>query len=133
MASTIASLFPVEWTFADVLEHLGGIPLHRIRAYPPPGMATEEDVLEAESRTGRICELIDGVLVEKTMGYRESLVATAMIRYLGDCAEKQDLGIVLAPDGTLKILPGQVRIPDVSFISWARFPGRQLPPEPIPA
>ena len=28
---------------ADVLAHLGGIPLDRIRAVPPPGTATEED------------------------------------------------------------------------------------------
>ena len=25
-----------------------------------------------------------------------------------------------------------MRIPDVCFISWDRFPNRQLPPEPIP-
>jgi Uma2 family endonuclease len=29
-------------------------------------------------------------------------------------------------------MPGIVRIPDVSFISWARLPGRVLPPEAIP-
>ncbi len=134
MATTIVpSVLPVEWTFADVLEHLGGIPLHRVRAVPPPGMATEKDVLEAESRTGRICELVDGVLVEKTMGYYESLLAAILIRLLGDFVEKHNLGIVLGEAGTLKILPKQVRIPDVSFIGWERFPGHRLPPEPIPA
>ena len=32
---------------------------------------------------------------------------------------------MLAPDGLLKILPGQIRAPDVSFIRWERLPARQ--------
>ncbi len=134
MATTVApSVLRVEWTFADVLENLGGIPPHRVRAVPPPGTATEKDVLEAESRTGRICELVDGVLVEKTVGYYESLLGMFLGRLLGEFVEKHGLGIVLGEAGTLKILPKQVRIPDVCFIGWDRFPGRQLPREPIPA
>jgi Uma2 family endonuclease len=133
MATVAPSLLPVEWTIADVLAHLGGISADRIRAVPAPGTATEQDVLKAESRTGRICELVDGVLVEKTMGYYESLLASFLIRLLGDFVEKHHLGIVLGEGGTLKILPNQVRIPDVSFIAWERFPGGRLPPEPIPA
>ena len=34
--------------------------------------------------------------------------------------------------GHAQILPHQVRVPDVCFISWDRFPGRTLPAEPIP-
>jgi len=133
MATTVSPLFPAEWTIADVLAQLGGIPADRIPALPPVGTATEKDVLEAKSRCGRICELVDGVLVEKTMGYYESLVAATLIHLLREFAEKHDLGIVLGPDGTLKILPTQVRIPDVSVILWEHFPERQLPGEPIPA
>jgi Uma2 family endonuclease len=33
----------------------------------------------------------------------------------------------------LRILPRQVRIPDVSFISWEKFPGGKLPRVQIPA
>ena len=133
MATDLSSQTSTEWTFADVLTHLGGIPLERIRAYPPPGSATEKDVLEIESRTGRICELIDGVLVEKTMGYYESRLAAIIIHLIEAFLEGHDLGIVLAPDGTLQILPGQVRIPDVCFLSWEKFPDRELPRQPIPA
>jgi len=122
-----------DWTLADMLEHLGAIPPNRIRMYPFPGTATEKDVLEAERRFGRICELVDGVLVEKTMGYYESRVAVAVSFFLELHLRDKNLGIVLGADGTLKILPDQVRIPDVCFISWERFPNRQLPPEPIPA
>ncbi|MCA1594933.1 MAG: Uma2 family endonuclease, partial [Chloroflexi bacterium] len=45
---------------------------------------------------------------------------------------KNDLGIVLGEAGMLRLAPGLVRAPDVSFISWDRFPGGQLVPEPIP-
>jgi Uma2 family endonuclease len=100
--------------------------------FPPPGTATENDVLTAEGHTGRICELIDGVLVEKTMGYLESLVAAEIIYLLKTFLKTHDLGIVLGEAGTLRILPHQVRVPDVCFIAWERFPNRQLPREPIP-
>ena len=32
-------------TLADVIEHLGGIDPRRVRAAPPPGKATEKDLL----------------------------------------------------------------------------------------
>jgi Uma2 family endonuclease len=131
--TSIPSAIPAEWTLADMLEHLGDLPPNRIRMYPPLGTATEKDVLEAESRFGRICELVDGVLVEKTMGYYESMVASEIIRLLGNFVHEHDPGIVLGEAGTLRVLPSQVRIPDVCFIAWERFPGRRLPAEPIPA
>jgi len=134
MATTVcASSFPADWTVADLLEQLGDVPPNRIRVGPPPGTATEQDVIDVENRSDRLCELVDGVLVEKTMGYKESLLAVAMASYLRQFVRKHDLGIVLGADGTLKILPRQVRIPDVCFIAWNRFPGRELPEAPIPA
>ena len=100
---------------------------------PTPGTAVEQDVLNAIDHEDRICELIDGVLVEKTMGYIESALAMAIGEYLRRFVRKDKLGMVLGPDGTLQILPHQVREPDVSFISWDRFPGGRLPEKPIPA
>jgi Uma2 family endonuclease len=44
-----------------------------------------------------------------------------------------NLGVVTAPDGTIRLFPGLVRIPDVSFASWGRFPDRRIPQKPIPA
>jgi len=133
MATVLQSVFPTEWTVADMLTHLGGIPLERIRMVPPPGMATEADVLQAKSRFHRICELIDGVLVEKTMGYYESFLAVEIAHLLKLFLQQHDLGIVLGEAGTLRILPGQVRIPDVCFLRWEQFPNRELPREPVPA
>jgi Uma2 family endonuclease len=124
---------PSDLTLADVWASLGRIPLERICMSPPPGMATPKDVIEADDRADRLCELIDGVLVQKTMGYYESLIAVKIIQFLAAFVDARGLGIVLGEGGMLRILPQQVRIPDVCFISWERFPNRQLPKEPIPA
>ena len=119
-------------TLDDLLKRLGRVPLHRIRLHPPPGTATEADVLIYPHGEKHLCELVDGVLVEKPMGYYESLLAGILIHLLRIFLDSHDLGIVLAPDGALRLAPGLVRIPDVCFISWERFPNRELPAEPIP-
>jgi Uma2 family endonuclease len=132
-APAVPSPPPANWTLADLVASLGGIPLDRIRVSPPFGTATEKDVLEVERQTGCPCELIDGTLVEKTMGYFESFLAARINHLIQMFLATHDLGIVLGADGTLRILPQQVRVPDVCFISWKRFPNRELPAEPIPS
>jgi Uma2 family endonuclease len=131
MATVLQSAIPIGWTAADLMAELGGISLERIRMYPPPGMATEEDVVRADLREDRLCELIDGVLVEKTMGTYESLLAMEIAHLLKLFLDRHDLGVVLGADGMLRILPEQVRTPDVCFISWERFADRQVPSEPV--
>jgi hypothetical protein len=46
------------WTAADLVERFGAIPLWRIRLEPPPGAATEEDVIAIRDREKRLCELV---------------------------------------------------------------------------
>ena len=58
-------------TLADLQERFGPIPAARIRYDPPPGTATGEDVIALEARENRLFELVDGVLVEKAMGFAE--------------------------------------------------------------
>jgi len=60
-------------------------------------------------------------------------LAVELIHLLKVFLETHELGIVLGADGALRILPNQVRVPDVCFISWEKFPRRELPREPIPA
>jgi Uma2 family endonuclease len=118
---------PIEWSLADLRRHLGGIPLKRIRLYPPPGMATEEDALQLHEREGAICEVIDGILVEKVPGCYESVLTGLIAYWLNAFLEKHPLGVATGPDGMLRILPKRSRVPDVSFIRWERFPKRKLP------
>ncbi len=118
-------------TLADLLDRLGGVPLNRIRFHPSPGTAVEMDVLESDKQ-GLLCELVDGVLVEKAMGIRESLLACFLIEILGPFVRQRNLGLLTGEQGALRLFPGLVRIPDVAFISWDRVPNRRVPDDPIP-
>jgi Uma2 family endonuclease len=121
----------VTWTAVSLAANFGAIPLERIWTHPAPGEATEEDVIEICDHHDRLCELIDGVLVEKTVGYRESLLAFNLARLLGNFVAEHNLGIVLGADGLTRLRPGQIRIPDAAFISLQRIPDRQLPDQPF--
>jgi len=118
-------------TVAELVQRLGVGP-ERIRMQPWPGTATEQDVIDIDVHENRLCELVDGVMVKKTVGQYESRVAVVLIFFLEYYTHKHGRGIVLGEAGTLRIMPHLVRIPDVSFISWKRLPGRKLPAEPIP-
>jgi Uma2 family endonuclease len=117
---------------ADLVKRLGKIPLDRICFTPPPGTATERDLRAAMRRNGRLYELVDATLVEKPMGLKESIIAGQVLTEIGVFARQHDLGIPSAPDGTVRLLKGLVRAPDVAFFCWDKLPGRLLPPNPIP-
>lgn len=114
-------------TVADLVERLDDIPLSRIRLRPVPGTATEQDVIHAESRFGRLCELVDGILVEKAVGHYESRVGGVVFHRIESFLEDHDLGIAYPADGMTRLLDGLIRLPDVSFYSWRHFPDRLLP------
>jgi Uma2 family endonuclease len=116
----------------DFHARLGNIPADRIRANPLPGTATEADVLEVHRREGVLCELIDGALVQKPPGFRESVLACALIEYLGRFNRTHRLGVLTGPSGMVRLRPGLVRSSDAALAFWHRFPDRQLPTEPIP-
>jgi Uma2 family endonuclease len=74
---------------------------------------------------------VDGVLVEKAMSSFESLIAAILIRLIGNFLDTNNLGVLLGADGQLWILPTKMRLPDVSFIRWERFPGGKLPDDRV--
>lgn len=113
-------------TTRELLDRVGDVPLFRVCFDPFPGTATEQDVVEIHAKTDRLFELVDGILVEKAMGVPSSFLASILIYFLNGWVIPRNLGAVLASDGMLRLRPGLVRIPDVSFIPWARFPGRQI-------
>lgn len=118
-------------TLADLVERFGPMPDGRIRTDPPPGTATEQDVIDIEARESRLCELVDGVLVEKTVGYYESYLAVQLGYFLAGFVRRRRLGVVAGEAGMMRLSAGLVRIPDVSFVSWNRFPERRVPRVPI--
>jgi Uma2 family endonuclease len=119
-------------TIGDLLKRLGHIPAERVRLRPSPGTATEKDVLDVLNRENVPCELVEGTLVEKAMGYEESEIAGLLLTFLNIFVRPRKLGIVTGADGTIRLFPGLVRIPDVAFASWGCFPDRKRPKARIP-
>lgn len=113
-------------TVAQMVHRLGDIPLDRIRMQPPPGTATEDDVIKT-----KLCELVDGVIVKKAMAFIESSLAAVLIGLIRDYLKEHRIGIVVAPDAVMRILPNQVREPDVSFISARQMPDGKVPKDPV--
>jgi Uma2 family endonuclease len=115
---------------AEWLRALGGIPLERIIFDPWPGTATEADLLRLVERDKRLCELIDGTLVEKPVGYWEALIAQNLATDLGAYVRGKGLGAVSGADSTLRMAStGRIRLPDLCFVSRDRLPKTR---EPVP-
>jgi len=128
---TGAGLPEYDVTLADAAARFGPMPLRRIRSDPAPGAATEEDLVRINEGGERLCELIDGTLLEKTVGNYESWLAGQVFELLSLFVKRHRLGVVLLPDGMYRLRPGLVRLPDVSFVSWDRLPGGTIPDEPV--
>ena len=122
---------PTFETVADLLEALDDIPPGRIRMHPWPGTATEDDVIAIHAKEKRLCELVDGTLVEKPMGYEESRLAMEIGYILVGFLRQQDLGTIAGEAGMMRLLSGLVRIPDVSFVRWEHLPEESGPIPPL--
>jgi Uma2 family endonuclease len=121
MATATLTPLDVE-TVADLIARLGGIPPARIRWKPLPGTATEKDLLAlVDGDDKRLCELVDGTLVEKAVGSPQSFLAATLIGFLSPFVRAHRLGKVGAPDGLMRMPGGNVRMPDVLFIARARW------------
>jgi Uma2 family endonuclease len=113
-------------TAADVLkmiDRLGGIDPARVRMQPLPGTATEDDLIRANDRKDKtaLCELVDGALVEKVMGFEEDLLAQKLARLLGNVAESRRLGVIVGSQAPMRMTLGNVRMPDAAFISAEKW------------
>lgn len=113
----------------DRLRALGDIPPHRVRMNPRPGTATIDDLLNPENEG---CELVDGTLVEKAMGWEESFLASWLLTTINNHVLANNLGAVTCEQGMFELPDGPVRGPDVAFTAWATMPGRVRPREAFP-
>jgi Uma2 family endonuclease len=119
-------------TVAELIEQLGGVSPERIRMHPYPGTATVDDVVRIERAENRLFELVDGVLVEKIIGFTESRLAIAIATALGRYLEADDRGVVTGPDGMIRLPANLVRMPDVVFVPWDEFPNGEVTAEAAP-
>ncbi|MBA3314107.1 MAG: Uma2 family endonuclease [Planctomycetota bacterium] len=126
-------LAPIDgMTVGDLFDRFGPIPLWRIVRDPVPGTAALEDVLIHQERTGRFCELVDGVLVEKDLSYKASRIAIELAARILQFVKLSNLGLVTGEQGFIRLTTGRVRGPDVAFVAWGRLPGGREPREPVP-
>lgn len=121
------------WTAVDLAARFGPIPLERVVSRPRPGSATVDDAIRMESQENRLCELIDGVLLEKTMGFVESFLAAQLGALITAFVQQRNLGVTAGEGGMLQLFPDQVRIPDVCFVSWERLKGSGFPQQAAPS
>ncbi len=128
----IATITETE-SLADLLHRIGDVPAERIFAPPAPGSATPADVLRlCDGEPKHLCELVDGVLVEKAIGHRESRLAVVLGGLLGRYLDANNLGILTGADGPYTLEEAQIRFPDVAFIAWDDIPLDADPSTPMP-
>ena len=113
-------------TAQDLTDRFGPISLRRICVDSWPGTATEEDFLTLINRKGKLYELVDGIIVEKPMGLPEAFLAGVILKLLCAWVDPRKLGFVFPGDGMMRLAPGVVRYPGVSFIRASRFPGGRV-------
>ncbi len=119
-------------TAAEWHASLGNVPLSRIRFDPLPGTATASDVTRlAEGGEKLLVELVNGTLVEKPVGLRESIIAGILITVLNNFVRPRRLGFVSGEQGTIRMLLGNLRIPDVAFFLRADMPDGRLPADRV--
>lgn len=119
-------------TLADLLHELGDVPADRVLLNPAPGTAREQDLLRVVESKDTLVEMVDGTLVEKPVGSHESLLGLAVAWALRAFVIPRNLALVFGADATLRMVAGNIRLPDVSFIAWQDVPAGKLPPEPVP-
>ena len=111
----------------ELIERFGDVPLSRVVLDPEPGMATEEDIDRVERRTGRICELIDGTLIEKAVSADSDLLGAELLTLLRTAIRGKKLGWVLGAQGFLRLTGSRTRAADVAFVAKAQVPGGVFP------
>ena len=105
-----------EPTVADLAARFGSLPARRIRTDVSPGFATEDDVERLRREEGVLCELIDGVLVEKAVSDKTAFLAIEIAGLLREFVRPRKCGWLLGPDGFTRLFGTRLRAPDVSFV-----------------
>src|SRR5688572_16793641 len=118
--------------FAEWWHSTGDVPLERIVTDPPPGTATEQDLLRMVEGEDRFVELIDGTLVEKPVGWMESRIAMVLAIALGNFINPRKLGYLAGAEGMLRMKGGRIRLPDISFVAVQDVPPGTPPNQPVP-
>ena len=88
--------------------------------------ATEEDLLSTP-RDGQKYELVDGQIRVSPAGNRHGSVCVQLATLLNTFVKERHLGYVFDSSTGFRLAGGNVRVPDVSFVAYGRYPGEQVP------
>src|SRR5688500_15670132 len=125
-------LNPMPGSFAEFHAKLGTIPLDRILMLPPPGTATEADLLAAWIGPNHYrCELVDGTLINKYGSFFGSVLVGELCGEIGNSVHETDAGVALMGNLPFRLRPGLIRLPSFTFTPWERIPNEELPDEEI--
>ena len=87
-----------------------------------PKIWTEEALEQLASETDKQYELVNGEPKEKESESMEhSYIAATLNRRLGNLVAEKKLGVVLESSGSFRMVAGNIRKPDVSFITKERI------------
>ena len=91
---TDATRVPTIESLAHYLRRLGDIAPERVRWNPPPGTATEADLVRVVDVDKRMCELVEGSLVERASTFRTAQFALHLACHLITFIQPRRLGLV---------------------------------------
>ena len=90
------------------------------------GPATIDDLLQCPE-DGRKYELVDGEIVVSPTGFRHAEVVTKIVLIIATFLEEFPVGRVLADNLGIAFPNGNLRSPDVTFVSYGKLPREQSP------
>jgi len=110
---------------AGLLYRLGDIPPERVRAEPPPGTATEADLILLDGQKPK-CELIDGTLVERAGGCPESYLTCVITGEVGVYLKANPVAFQGGSGYSVRVGPQQVRLADGVVVRWKAGESRRV-------
>lgn len=115
-------------TVADLIERLGNVPAQRVRLHPPPGEATVEDLIRNNDvERDVLCELIDGVLVEKApMSYFENRLTFVLAYFLHGFLKGRGIGAAFTEGAMYQMNMGNICLPDMTVCLKDKFPSGKV-------
>lgn len=112
-------------TVGDIAAKWPDLPIARVRLNPTPGTATERDLIRVNGRKQGLYELLDGVLVRKPMVFEDSVLEVRLALSVGNFVIPRNLGVLFLTNRPFRVAPGQVRLPDIAFVTRAKFRRRR--------
>ena len=111
-------------SLSEILASLGDVPTERVHLPQPWREIEEHDWLRLPDR--QRYELVDGILVERAMGFYETRLGFILGMLLEEFARAHAVGIVVVETGSVRVA-GQIRLPDVAYFAWGSLPERRVP------